>query len=378
MSIVCVWNDDAVRSACLDTSVTALLLSCPETEYVPVDNREQVHTSAGSALNHGLRRARHDYVAFVHQDVFLHSLEALELAAGLLADNPDLGLLGPVGITGQGQITGRVRDRVVLSGDVVTAPVEVDSLDELLFLARRDDLLTDPISEHPDLAWHAYAVELGMRHRAAGRKVAVVDIPLTHNSLTINLARLDHAHATLASMYPDQVPTRTTCGDVTSTTPRSHTRPLLADHRWRLRWLRRSLAARRAVAVSGARHVVLADIRLDLDEVLARTGTTALQIINVVRDGDSFPDLPGGTRLPRRQAEVVCSTVTPEALGDRAFRDQPTLVTGLQLSDLARMEVGQDGVIGVQYDLGYWLLSGVPGAAETWTSPQARPARLLL
>jgi Glycosyltransferase like family len=379
VSLICVWNDEAVRASCLDASVRALLATAPETEYLPVDNREQTHTSAGSALNHGVRSARHDYVAFVHQDVHLHSLEALERAAGLLADDPGLGLLGPVGITSTGEVVGRIRDRVLLLGEAASTPVDVDSLDEVLFLARRDSLLADPITEHPDLAWHAYAVELGMRQRAAGLRVAAVDIPLTHNSLTINLARLDHAHAALAGMYPDQVPTRTTCGDITSTTPKSESRPLLANHRWRLRWLRSSLAARRAVgATGGTPHVVLADIRFDVDEVLARTQTPSLRILNVVGDSPEFPDLPGGTRLPRRDAEVVCGTIAASALGDARLGDVPTLLTGLGLAELSRVAMGPDDVIGVHESLGYWLLMGVPGVAGTWTSARARPARLLV
>ena len=40
--------------------------------------------SAGAALNDGARRARNGVVVFVHQDVYLHSLVALEEAAAAL------------------------------------------------------------------------------------------------------------------------------------------------------------------------------------------------------------------------------------------------------------------------------------------------------
>ncbi len=71
---------------------------------------------------------------------------------------------------------------------------EVDSLDEVLFMMRRDQILRHPLSEEADLSWHAYAVEYGARLRSMGYRVAVANIPLTHNSLTINLDRLAEAH----------------------------------------------------------------------------------------------------------------------------------------------------------------------------------------
>ena len=87
VSIVTVFNDAEVRQACLDRSLEAHRVEAPNTEYLPVDNVGGAFESAGAALNHGAARARHDYVAFVHQDVYLHSLTALEEAAGRLADD---------------------------------------------------------------------------------------------------------------------------------------------------------------------------------------------------------------------------------------------------------------------------------------------------
>ena len=50
-------------------------------DYVPVSNCDGVFASAGAALNHGAAQCRHDYIVFAHQDVYLHSLAALEEAA---------------------------------------------------------------------------------------------------------------------------------------------------------------------------------------------------------------------------------------------------------------------------------------------------------
>jgi hypothetical protein len=198
--------------------------------------------------------------------------------------------------------------------------------------------------------------------------------------MTTNLARLDYAHAALAAMYPGQVPTRTTCGDVTSPLPRSEAEPLFANHRWRLRWLRNSWAARRARSVTGSRNVVLADIRCDIDGVLARSQTSQLRLLNLFPEGKAFPDPDAGTTQLRRGAVfIVCSTVTTAELAGRRLDDRPTLVTNLDAAALAQVTVGPDDIIGVHESLGYWLITGVVADPdEIWSSRRARPSSLLV
>lgn len=113
VSIVCVYNDAAVREKCLDRSIQTLCDEASDVEYLPVDNVNGTYPSAGAALNHGVSLARNDAVVFVHQDVFMHSLAALKRAAGQMGTG-GFGLLGAVGIRSDGQIVGQVRDRVVL------------------------------------------------------------------------------------------------------------------------------------------------------------------------------------------------------------------------------------------------------------------------
>ena len=120
VSIVTVFNDAAVRQGCLDRSIEAHRDEVADVDYVPVDNTERRFGSAGAALNHGAREARHEYLVFVHQDVYLHSLKALEEAAGMLAEDQTIGLLGAAGVTPRGRFLGRLRDRVILAGEPAT------------------------------------------------------------------------------------------------------------------------------------------------------------------------------------------------------------------------------------------------------------------
>ena len=107
-----------------------------------------------------------------------------------------------------GEIVGRVRDRVLLLGEPLGEPTDVDSLDEVLFMVPRHLVRREPLSEAPELAWHAYAVEYGLRARSLGLRVCAVDIPLTHHSLTRERSTLDVAYGAIAARYPDALPVR--------------------------------------------------------------------------------------------------------------------------------------------------------------------------
>lgn len=385
VSVVSVWNNEAVRRDCLDRSIDDQRATAPDLEYLPVDNRGQRHATAGAALNEGVRAATRDVVVFVQQDIYLHSLVALEEAAALLMDDPGLGLAGAVGIGSDGRIRGRIRDRVVLIGESGPAPMPVDSLDEVLFLARRQDLLDDPLSEDPVLAWHAYAVEWGQRVRGQGRAVVAVDIAMSHNSLSTNLARLDEAHAAVARMHPDLLPLQTTCGVIGATgrTEVLRSSGFLADHRWRLRWARASLAARAARRAAGGSQVVLGDLRRDIDRIAEHAGDAPIRIHNLVPADRQFPDADTGTRLRRATYDVVF-TSGPLDRGPRAGDPGATCIwTNVAIDQLAAMRnhLGSAShVIGYHDDIGYWVLAGEAARRqdEIWTDPRSRPSRLLV
>jgi hypothetical protein len=331
VSVICVFSDAEVRRRCLDRSI-AERRSEAEIEYLPVDNTTGAFETAGAALNHGASMATNDYLAFVHQDVYLHSLEALERAAGALASDPGIGLLGAVGITRTGELVGRVRDRVVLVGETASEPTEVDSLDEVLFMAPRSLIEREPLSEEPDLAWHAYAIELGLRARALGLRVCALDVPLTHNSLTTNLDRLDAAYAAIASRYPAAVPVRATCGWVRSPAPARRGAAALQAHRWRYRWLRESLAAHAARSAAGAERCVLGDIRLDIDDVIGEDPAAPLLVVNLAPDREFDGEAP--LELIRDTKPIALTTRTLPGITDVLAGADPS--TPILLTNLGR------------------------------------------
>lgn len=380
LTIACVYNDVEVRRHCLDRSIAAGEGGGVEVQYLPIDNTARQFASAGAALNHATRLATHDVVVFAHQDVHLHDLDRLARAAAALAD-PGWGVLGACGMTASGDLVGRLRDRVILIGAPAPEPAQVQTLDEVLFMARRDTLLAHPLSEDPRLAWHAYAVEYALRMRALGRRAGAVDTAITHNSLTTNLARLDDAHVHVGELFPHERPIRTTCGTVTG---RRDWRdlPVVRSQRGRRTWLRQSAAAARVRAATG-RPVVIADIAHEVDAI-GFSRAEPLHLVNADPTG-AFSRVAGGTVVIERSGRPVAMAATrlgavPEAVSPLTERDH-VLVTGLTLSDLPGLWPALSGqrtwLAGVQWDE-VWLLGG--RLAETppaeWGRPQATPLRL--
>jgi hypothetical protein len=380
ISIICVFNDSAVRKHCLDRSLDLLGGASDDVEFIPIDNVNHRFATAGAALNHGASLARNDVLAFVHQDVFLHSLSALRSAARHLRAG-EWGVIGAVGVGFDGAVVGRMRDRVVLIGTDATEPVEVDSLDEVLFMIRRDQLLATPLSEAQELAWHAYGVEYCVRMRELGRKAGAMNLAITHNSLTVNLDKLDVAHQAVAAMHPGRLPVRTTCGIVGGPERTRRLPAVLSAHLWRYRWLKESLVAWRIRRRLPGIRTVLSDIRLDVD--LLETGQQPLRIVNL--DDTERVDVAGSDPLEfRRMAKVVIVSTrrrTPEVRAGLAeLRPaESMLVTNLRLSDLQVLDLGKAwrtsrALVGVHED-GIWLLAGAvtENPPAEWSNRRALP-----
>ena len=380
ISIVCVYNDLAVRQQCLDRSIQALSNEASDVEYLPIENVNGAYSSAGAALNHGVSLATNDVIIFVHQDVFLHSLSALRRAAGQMHAG-GFGLLGAIGVQPNGRLVGRIRDRVVLSGEPVVVPADVESVDELLFLAPRSQLLREPLTESCDMAWHAYAVEYGLRVRRQGLRTGVANIPLTHNSLSANIDRLDSAHQAIAALYSDFLPVRTTCGTVTRKTALPGGRVWFPSHRWRYRWLRDSIVLQGARIAAEHTVRVLADIRFDVDEVICRSPGRRLHIINR-SDGRCFVNAgPDSIELHRRDGTVVltnCSILDMGAMIASRAPDSWLLLTNLSRADIKilRPQLTEiPSVLGFRVATGFWLLLGAPftDLPPRWRSERATP-----
>ena len=376
VSIVCVYNDADVLSSCLRRSVDAQSAAAPETELLAVDNRENRFSTAGAALNHGAREARNDVVVFVHQDVVLHSLPALEEAAAELLDASDIGIMGAAGIDRDDRIIGRLRDRIVMIGEPAPAPRDVETLDEVLLMMTRQQVLDEPISEDPLLAWHAYGVEYALRMRRAGRRAVARDMPLTHNSLSTNLAKLDLAHRHVADQYPELVPIHTTCGTVRRDDATTPVQQGLRRFRSARIWWGESTVARDVHRISPESEKVFADIRMLIDEALEIGGKRALRVLDLdpAATADHADDL---VRFDRPFAVATADVDT--ARDTIAARDSDELIFVAGLTDETQTALapfdGQPHVLGNSHSTGRWALIGASAdeLKALWPSRRNRP-----
>jgi hypothetical protein len=380
VSIICVFNDARVREQCLDRSIERQRSEVADLDYIQVDNRDGAFSSAGAAYNFGASRARHEHLVFVHQDVVLHSLAALERAAAVLDADHGIGLAGAFGVERGGRLVGRVRDRVVLIGERAAGPVDVDSVDEVLFIVPRRNFDRERLSESPKFAWHGYAVEYGLRVRRHGLRVCAVDVPLTHNSLSVNIEELSAAHAELRRAYPDALPVRTPSRTVIRRPLAPSRGGVILRHAWRLRWLRESVAAHVGRRILKGARCVLDDIRWCIDDVLAG-GADPLLVVNMDRERTLVEDRATPLALERLGHEMhVTSGGLEQAIAAirAAPADANVLVTDLHLRDLRALAPHLPAarpLLGFRREVGYWLLVGpsVGQVAARLRSPRSTP-----
>ncbi|MCF6376283.1 glycosyltransferase family 2 protein [Nocardioides KLBMP 9356] len=356
LTFACVYNDEDTLRECLAASL-ARISDAPDMELITVDNRDHSFASAGAALNHAVRLSTKEVVVMAHQDAYVHSPDLIRETARHLWDGT-FGLLGPVGVDSAGFVVGRMRDRTALIGRPSPEPTAVDSLDEVLMMARREVLLEHPITEDADLSWHAYGVELSARLRRSSIGTAACDMAVTHNSRNLNLARLEDAHARIAELNPDVLPLRTTCGTIgDAPAPRASM----------LRRARRLAGRKRRALLIRVRQARARQSRppqVDLRETLQDLAWTdhPLAIINVDAVG-RFDEQAGGTiRLTRDGRPVTFAAVggVDEALRviEAVPEDQSALVTNLSVEDLSAIRrAGRRHLLG-GYAGEYWLLFG--------------------
>jgi hypothetical protein len=146
--------------------------------------------SAGLAYNDSIRRAEHDLMVFMHQDLYLPKRwdeRLLGIIARLEKTDSNWGVIGVYGITPRGTPAGYVYsnglNRMLGSAG---EPAVVRSLDEVLLIVRKSRGLTfDPTLPH----FHLYGTDICLQAAERGLKSYAISNLCFHNSNTVK--RLD-------------------------------------------------------------------------------------------------------------------------------------------------------------------------------------------
>ena len=180
--------------------------------------RLEQQSSAAEALENGIRLAEHDFVVYLHQDVYLpHKWDGafcrkVAEARRSVKNAEMFGVYGVCLREGREIKHGRVMDRHCHLNHSTALPAVVDSLDELLIGFWKQSF---PGTERL-LGYHLYGTDLACRYRDQGKSAVVVDAPCFHNSsLGFNVPmRYLEGLPILRNNWRKYLPLATSCGTV--------------------------------------------------------------------------------------------------------------------------------------------------------------------
>jgi hypothetical protein len=173
-------------------------------------------------LSRGLEQAEHDWVVCIHQDVWLPPSWDLQLAQQIQEAERLFGPVGVAGVYGVGDVIscddpaqpmgaeriGWVIDRGRMLKDGPELPARVATIDELVFVVRRDT----PLPIDPALGNHFYGVDLCLQAHEQGLATVAVGALCHHNSRHIGLGEGFHeSAATFARKWSHRLPVATPC-----------------------------------------------------------------------------------------------------------------------------------------------------------------------
>ncbi len=216
-SIVVVYNN---KRALDEILLKSLKSQTAKFELIALDNESGVFRSAAQALNVGGKRAKGEYVMFVHQDIELGSDRWLENAEELLDTIPDLGIAGVVGMSGEGtDYVERKRGYISDCGDIWGEPFEkaqeVQTLDECLLIVPKPVFSKMQFDDKTFDSWHCHGADYCLCIRPMGLKACVIPGFVYHRSLRSNVTGLFKYQKRLYRKHKGKCRhIYTTCGEI--------------------------------------------------------------------------------------------------------------------------------------------------------------------
>lgn len=190
-SIISAYNNRKILNDMLIKSLSNQTFN--DYELILVDSKQMNFSSASSALNYGASIAKGEYLIFVHQDVeFLNNTSLYSLKK--ICDTYKFGIAGVAGI--------RKKEKKVLSSvkhglDRTQAGIkneeilEVDGLDECLFVIKKSDFLEFTFYGK---TWHLYAPDYCAKCKRRNEKILLIPIQIYHLSPGLSMS-LDYFDA---------------------------------------------------------------------------------------------------------------------------------------------------------------------------------------
>lgn len=182
ISIICPSNNKDILEKYLLKSLKKQTYLDYET--IIIDTNKKKYNGCVEALYEGINKAKGEYLMFVHHDVCFTDKDELKNIIKYI-DNLDFGVVGVAGAANErnnliGNITnGPSKEKI--SNKIITEPTEVQSLDEVLFIIKKDTIKKYPLEKN-NKTWHLYAVEYSLKMIDNNKKVYVIPSNIYHAS----------------------------------------------------------------------------------------------------------------------------------------------------------------------------------------------------
>lgn len=142
--------------------------------------------SAAEAFNYGGENAKGKYIIFVHQDIDLCSDTFLNDLKRTLDSIPNIGIVGVAGKSKLSRfIISNIKEGIPpksVGKILINEPVEVQTLDECLFIIPQNLFNSLKFDEEVCSGWHLYAVDYSLSVKEKGLNVYVVPAYIHHKS----------------------------------------------------------------------------------------------------------------------------------------------------------------------------------------------------
>lgn len=185
-SLITIVNKEAVYKDFLDSLNTQVGVKY---ELIAINNEHNQYSSARTAYNVAARRAKGEYLIFLHPDIRFLASDSLARICNYTKEIDDFGLVGIAGSPKELVKNERIILTNIIHGDnketvpnskKVTGPTEVQTLDEAFFIMKKSFWEKFPFPNKE--GWHLYAVEQCLIANINGYPNYVVPANIWHTS----------------------------------------------------------------------------------------------------------------------------------------------------------------------------------------------------
>ena len=187
ISIICVYNNPELL---IGNLLKGLSNQSVPYQFIGIPNiSNTLFKKIPSALNYGANFAAGDYLAFIHQDVYLPNSDWLVNTEKILNDtrdlNKDLGIAGVAGVTQKGERLGHLKHIDFHYGEFVDIPKYIQCLDEQVLIVPKD--VFNKVKFDERFSFHFYGHDYSLAVTEIQLRAYVIEAYVHHNTPCTNI-----------------------------------------------------------------------------------------------------------------------------------------------------------------------------------------------